>query len=109
MGLYLTVQCVCVCVKFHKLVGTQPSNFAKFFCYIVRNLEDTLKLSFVSISKFASVIQMLEPSRYKYMLVSHLYSPCESVKLHSFLLLWALREGGGGQGQRGKGVKSEGV
>ena len=57
---------VCVCVKFHKLVGTQPSHFAKIFCYIVRSLEDTLKLSFVSISKFASVIQMLEPSRYKY-------------------------------------------
>ena len=41
---------------------------------VVRHLRETLKLSFVSHSKFASVIQ--EPFRYKRMLMSHLCLPC---------------------------------
>ena len=64
--------------KFHELalILQTPKNFSfmKMFCYTVRNLEETLKLSFVLHSKFASVIQ--EPSRYKRMLMSHLCLPC---------------------------------
>ena len=64
--------------KFHKLalILQTPKNFSfmKMFCYTVRSLEETLKLSFVLHSKFASVIQ--EPSRYKRMLMSQLCLPC---------------------------------